>query len=222
MSEICAVPECDKPHHASGFCCTHYAKWRRYGDPLKRLRRSGPQKRPREKRPLEERFWEKVQKTDDCWLWTGTKNRRGYGGFHVTTPSGRKTARAHRLSYEMHHRCSVPLGMEVMHSCDNPLCVNPAHLSVGTKADNMQDAARKGRVCTIGKSRKTHCPRGHELAGENLYRTRDGHRKCRECTRITQREAYARKCAKIAEAHDRDGRSNWGAVIAKEIRNARP
>jgi hypothetical protein len=141
----------------------------------------------RKRRPLADRFWEKVKKTDTCWIWTGSTNRRGYGWFHAGSRDERRGLKPHRLSYEMHHCVEVPSDLDVMHSCDNRLCVNPAHLSVGTRADNMQDAASKGRVCTIGKSRKTHCPRGHPLSGPNLYLTKLGHRKCRQCILITER-----------------------------------
>lgn len=138
----------------------------------------------RHPRPLAERFWESVQKSDGCWLWTGSQNGRGYGAIGSGPRKGLRNLKAHRVSYELHYKCDVPSSLDVMHSCDNRLCVNPDHLSLGTRADNMQDAARKGRVCTIGKSRNTHCPRGHPLSGPNLYVTKLGHRKCRDCTRI--------------------------------------
>lgn len=146
----------------------------------------------RSTRPVEERFWEKVERTDGgCWLWTGTQNGRGYGSLHSGTRANRKTLKAHRFSYELHTGETVPSDLEVMHSCDNRLCVNPAHLSVGTKADNMRDMAAKGRVCTVGQSRKTHCKHGHEYTPENTYTTALGHRKCRMCTLASQRSKHA-------------------------------
>ena len=145
----------------------------------------------RSTRSVEERFWEKVQKSaDGCWLWTGTQNGRGYGSLHSGQRANRKTLKAHRYSYELHTGETVPSSMEVMHSCDNRLCVNPAHLSVGTKADNMRDMAAKGRVCTIGKSRVTHCHKGHEFTPENTDITTQGHRRCRTCRLEQQRAAY--------------------------------
>jgi hypothetical protein len=137
------------------------------------------------------RFWAKVTKGGDCWIWNGTKDGKGYGRLHLSGPAGRRTVKAHRLAYEL-HKGPIPSGLEILHACDNPSCVNPAHLSVGTRADNMQDAAAKGRICTIGKSRFTHCPQGHPYSGANLYVAPNGHRKCRECTRIQQRESYLR------------------------------
>lgn len=86
-----------------------------------------------------ERFWEKVKKTDGCWLWIGGKFKYGYGAF-----GGRKHDRAHRVSYEMAYG-PIPHGLFVCHHCDNPACVRPDHLFVGTNNDNIQDSVRKGR-----------------------------------------------------------------------------
>jgi len=92
------------------------------------------------KTTTEERFWEKVDKSGSCWIWTASTNGRGYGKFRI---SG-KYATVHRISYEM-HKGPIPAEMVVMHSCDNRLCVNPDHLNVGTHADNVKDKVTKGR-----------------------------------------------------------------------------
>lgn len=106
---------------------------------------------------LAERLWERVQKTSSCWLWFGSHNGKGYGQLHVSTPeaqrgpdgrSGRKIVLAHRLSWELANG-PIPDGMEVCHNCpegDNPRCVNPAHLFLGTHNDNMKDAGFKGQM----------------------------------------------------------------------------
>ena len=90
------------------------------------------------------RFWRFVQRKgpDECWLWTGGKAGKGYGQFYRSkhNPVG-----AHRFSWEIANGRPVPSGRMVMHSCDNPPCVNPAHLSVGTCADNHRDKTAKGR-----------------------------------------------------------------------------
>ncbi|MEU8199394.1 HNH endonuclease [Microbispora amethystogenes] len=94
---------------------------------------------------LESRFWSKVDKRgpDDCWPWTGATNQHGYG---VMRPEGRRsgpTVKAHRVSLTL--AGIDPDGWCVLHSCDNRKCVNPAHLRLGTKADNTRDMLTKQR-----------------------------------------------------------------------------
>lgn len=94
-------------------------------------------------------FWQRVHKTDGCWLWTGNRNhhRGGYGTLTLGA-SGTHTRLswyAHRFSYELHYG-RIPEGMKVCHRCDHPPCVNPAHLFLGTQGDNVRDAAQKGRL----------------------------------------------------------------------------
>ncbi len=89
---------------------------------------------------IEERFWSKVQKADRCWLWTGNATKKGYGQILV----GKKLGLAHRLSWEIHYGV-IPKGLCVLHRCDNPPCVNPAHLFLGSRAVNIYDSCLKGR-----------------------------------------------------------------------------
>src|SRR5690348_7112088 len=94
------------------------------------------------------RFWSKVEKTDGCWIWRGTMNGVGYGVFWLPMGKPRNAnsrVYAHRLSYEMHEG-KIPDGMFICHRCDNPACVNPDHLFLGTQSDNMTDCSRKGRL----------------------------------------------------------------------------
>lgn len=93
-----------------------------------------------------ERFWKCVDVAgpDECWNWRGTSSH-GYGKFTLRTPNGSQQHMAHRVAYLLHYR-ALPTNLVVMHSCDNPRCVNFAHLSLGTDLLNTIDASAKGRM----------------------------------------------------------------------------
>lgn len=144
---------------------------------------------------VQERFWARVDKSGDCWLWTGYRMPDGYGRVSLEWGQMRLT---HRLSYEWAFG-EIPNGMYVCHHCDNPACVRPDHLFIGTQQDNMSDASRKNRIksplCEAFKSR-THCKHGHEYTVENTYiKPNDSARCCRECLRQHQRDLRARRRA---------------------------
>lgn len=96
------------------------------------------------RKPIIDRFWPKVTKTDGCWLWTGARTHGGTG-YGLIGSSGKRgpLVYAHRFSYLIHH--GDPTGFDVLHKCDNPRCVNPDHLFLGTAADNARDMVNKHR-----------------------------------------------------------------------------
>lgn len=149
--------------------------------------------------PIEERFWSKVDQSGDCWLWAAYRNSRGYGMFMVSAGSplqNTKSTRphlAHRIAWQLTYG-TIPNGLVVCHHCDNPPCVRPDHLFLGTQSDNMVDSARKGRHARYN-ARKTHCTRGHKYAGDNLYIGHGGRRVCRECSREYLRKRREREHA---------------------------
>ena len=143
-------------------------------------------------RTVEERFWEKVERRSDsdCWPWKGASiPKDGRGTFWF---KGRMRV-APAVSLELHGR-PIPFDRAfACHHCDNPNCVNPAHLFWGTVRENVEDAKRKGRL--YGQS-KTHCLRGHRLSGDNLNITSQGRRQCRMCNDEHKRGYQAKEGAK--------------------------
>lgn len=95
------------------------------------------------KQTVEERFWSKVRKgsPNECWEWLASKTSDGYGTFKYNG----KTVSAHKFAYEITHGVCVPSRFHICHSCDNPSCVNPSHLSPGTPLKNNQEMIENGR-----------------------------------------------------------------------------
>jgi HNH endonuclease len=134
---------------------------------------------------MEERFWSKVKKTDGCWLWESALKirnpQKAYGHFRWDG----KNRPAHRVAWEIANGKPFPDGMFACHHCDNPNCVNPDHIFVGTAKDNARDAVLKGRV--RGSKQEGYCIRGHALTPDNLYMSRRGDRVCRICKNSSRR-----------------------------------
>lgn len=160
MTKVCTVTGCDRPFRARGMCNSHYRAARAAGMPTLPTRSAS------------ERFWEKVDQTDACWIWLGARHRLGYG--QLRGESG-KLVYAHRYSYELAEG-KIPDGLVLDHLCRTPECVNPRHLEpVPQRINVLRGASPDGR-----QSRQTHCKRGHEFTLENTLR-HGGKRRCREC-----------------------------------------
>lgn len=117
----CYVTDCERPYYAKGWCEMHYQRVTKYGHPD-----GGPETHARAEVRFERR--RPIQEPGCCWIWAGSKGLNGYGLFQIGG-RGSPHVGAHRFAYEMAHG-PIPKGMVVMHSCDTPACVNPAHLSV--------------------------------------------------------------------------------------------
>jgi hypothetical protein len=128
-----------------------------------------------------QRFWRQVEITDGCWIWKGYRNPLGYGRMRVHG-LGKAMILAHHISYEIHHG-PVPDGGWVLHHCDNPPCVRPDHIYLGTPKQNSQDAVSRGRWA--------------DLRGENNNFARLTETSVRE---IKRRIAEGERCAAIARA----------------------
>jgi hypothetical protein len=137
---------------------------------------------------IEKRYWKKVVKTSSCWRWTGSKDRHGYGQMRIN----QKLQQAHRVAWEIFNG-KIPLGMCVLHYCDNPECTRIDHLRLGTLKENSKDMILKGR----GRGQwskenppvyyiKTMCPNGHPKTGKG---------DCAVCSKLRNVEYRKRKLA---------------------------
>lgn len=148
----------------------------------------------------QERFWNKVEfiPFHSCWEWNAGKDKDGYGQFSsYISYKKRKPYRSNRFVWELLFG-PIPAGMLICHICDNPSCVRPDHLFLGTPSDNLKDAYRKGRLTEVLKKaclprlNKTHCPTGHEydLLNTRIY---NGKRYCRACEKTRLAKQYQDK-----------------------------
>lgn len=143
--QSCTVGGCANKHEAHGYCGTHYGRVLRHGHPTET-----PSRRWRgldltglvNDRFLA-RFWGKVDKSGDCWVWTGSTNGQGYGQFSIRKGHQRL---ARIVSYVLANGPIEPKPFHVCHRCDNPPCVRPDHLFLGTSRDNTLDSVSKGRA----------------------------------------------------------------------------
>jgi hypothetical protein len=116
-----------------------------------------------------------------CWNWTWKKDKDGYGQFHARP----NHQRAHRFAYEVFYG-EFDYNLLVCHKCDNPSCVNPKHLFLGTNKDNINDMLKKNRYAKIKRNNK--CMRGHEMTTENTLKIPSmKQRTCKKCYYLNQK-----------------------------------
>ncbi|MEK6878053.1 MAG: HNH endonuclease signature motif containing protein [Nanoarchaeota archaeon] len=146
-------------------------------------------------KPPEERFWKKVNKNskNGCWEWFGCVNKKGYGGFYING----NTCRVHRFSYELKYG-KIPNNLHVLHHCDNPPCVNPNHLFLGTPQDNVMDRCLKGRS-NASRGEKQH---SSKLISEQVIEIRKLY-KDKICTRIQLVKKFNVSYSTICQIIDR-------------------
>lgn len=138
---ICCVKGCDEPSVALGLCNKHWRRNKMYGSPVAQKTHNGmfAGKSPEERFAMQYKVAE-----SGCWNWTSGKDKDGYGMFRAEF-DGVVYKRAHRWSWAFHNKEQIPKYANVCHSCDNPSCVNPAHLWIGSVKDNQRDKWAKGR-----------------------------------------------------------------------------
>ena len=141
MNDIktCAVDECERPAKSRGWCIRHYTRHRRYGSPT-----AGPQRRT-----VRERIEPRIVKGDGCWAWLGGHDNKGYSVLRVRSGGSERTVLIHRevLSWTLG---PLPPYMDVDHVCHNPACVNPDHLRLATRKQNIENYAGLRRDNTSG------------------------------------------------------------------------
>ena len=147
-------------------------------------------------RTVAERFWAKVDKSGECWLWTRSLTTAGYAEFSV----GGRPVLGHRWSYEQVHG-SIPIGLEMDHLCRTRSCVRPSHLEAVTRRENLL----RGNTITAAHAAKTNCPSGHPYSFENTYCTPKGFRQCRTC-RAAHWQIYALKRAELRRTAQTGGK----------------
>lgn len=164
-------------------------------------------------------FWDRVQPeyNSGCWLWTGALAPKNYGRIYDCG----KAIAAHRLALEASVGPPPLRGLLACHTCDNPPCVNPAHLWWGTPADNTQDSVSKGRH---KNATQAHCARGHELTPDNVYLQQDRGwttRKCKMCRKIANkayRDRYGRGGRAAPETLEHHGGAKLDEAAVAQIK----
>lgn len=199
---VCRIGLCGNPELSNGYCSKHLTRLHRYGDPY------------HEPDSVEVRLWkylpEMPQPDDVCWEWTGARNSKGYGALKV----GGKMQVATRCIFGVMNPGVDISDLYVLHRCDNPPCVNPSHLFIGTAADNTRDMMEKGREKLFGGDVDAARARAREARNRN-YATLE--RFCLDCGVLLDLESarvyghtvldipkFAARCLSCERTHGRE------------------
>lgn len=178
---VCRIEDCDNLVKSKELCGKHYENLRKYGNEIPKRDLSIEEK-------IEDIGWKETP--TGCWEWNGAKNSSGYG---VVTLRRAKiyNQRVHRLVYQIHNG-DLHSDLVVRHKCDNPPCVNPEHLEIGTHSDNMNDMSVRNRSGHSYENRNNRCPNGHIMTDPISFKV------------ITKKNGYSyRTCVECAKARSR-------------------
>lgn len=215
----CSIEWCSKQSDTNGLCGLHFMRFKRHGDPLKKVKLNCE--------TPEYRFDLQVNKMGPipdscpelgrCWVWEGSVDRSGYGTMASgETKNGRATyVRVHRWSYEKSIG-EIPEGLQINHRCFNPPCVRPSHLNPVTHRQNIIEFGLSN-AAFINKNR-THCKRGHLLSPDNLYIQANGSRICKQCHKVSGQEYRLRKKLGIKAIAKVANKTGYHGVSERNVR----
>jgi hypothetical protein len=196
--QFCSIENCENKYAGKGFCNKHYQKNKKYGESL--AGKTNSQNKAGTKEYISENSEIDI---NDCWVWKRSKNK-GYGQSGLKG----KSIKAHRLSY-LTFVGEIPNNLHVLHTCDNPTCVNPKHLFLGTNQDNMNDKVNKNRQAKGEDNGRSKLVQEEVDEIRTLYSAELEERAKGKGTQLTQKELAKRFKVSQAEINDILNNKRW-------------